>query len=154
YTLSTNSNTAIGALLMGEYEGYKLRYAGKVGTGYSAAMARDLFRRLSKLSTGTSPFSETPPSDVRRTAHWTKPHLVAEVEFGAWTSDRILRHAAFMGLREDKEAHDVKTETIIPVEKATKSARSIEKAKSKSAKKATGQDVAGVSISHPARVIY
>ncbi len=145
FTLSNVSKTSIGALLLGEYDGDELVYVGKVGTGYSHDMASELFRKLSKISREQPSFADV-PVDVRRTSVWVKPQHVAEIEFGAWTSDHILRHAAFLGLRQDKEPKDVKRERVLPVKEITKP-----KAKSK----ATNTDVVlGVAISHPERVIY
>lgn len=138
YVQSSTGQKAVGALLMGEYRDGKLAYAGKVGTGYTQASAKDLFTKLAKLKTDAPPFAAV-PSDARRGAVWTKPSLVAEVEFGAWTADRILRHAAFVGLREDKAPRDVKPERVLPVKKVA----------------ATADDtVGGVKISHPERVVY
>ena len=152
FTLSSNSNAAIGALLLGEYDGDELHYVGKVGTGFSADTARTLFRTLSKIGAKSAPFIEAVPSDVRRTARWAKPRLVAEIEFGAWTSDHILRHAAFMGLRDDKEARDVKAETIVPIAKVVKSPAKKSRRAAKS--KSEDDDIGGVTITHPDRLIY
>jgi len=151
YTLSTKSDTAIGALLLGEYKNGKLIYVGKVGTGYTAASAKSLFTKLSKSAVKKPPF-ESVPGDVKRTSHWTRPQMVAEIEFGAWTSDHILRHAAFLGLRDDKTPRDVKTEDPIAVEKIEKPTKTTRRKK----RLANDEDdtVAGVTISHPERLIY
>lgn len=138
---SSTGAAAVGALLMGEYRDGKLAYAGKVGTGYTQASARDLFKRLAKLKAPKPAFAAV-PTDAKRGAVWTKPQLVAEVEFGAWTADRILRHAAFIGLREDKTAREVTPERVLPVKKITGN------------KKESSDLVGGVRISHPERVIY
>ena len=141
YVPSTVSATAIGALLMGEHRNGKLAYAGKVGTGYTQASARELYAKLSKLKAKTPAFDKV-PTEARRGAVWTKPKLVAEVEFGAWTADRILRHAAFIGLREDKTARDVKAEPVRSVKKVSEDTPAEDNA------------VGGVTITHPERVIY
>ncbi len=150
YTDSTAMKNAIGALLLGEYQGKKLVYVGKVGTGYSNADAKTLHKKLSALAAKSAPFEET-TTDARRGAHWVKPELIAEIEFGAWTADHILRHAAFLGLRADKEPGDVKTEKELPLREITKP-RAKSAAQRKPAK--SGEDVAGVTITHPARMIY
>jgi bifunctional non-homologous end joining protein LigD len=150
FTRSAVSPRAIGALLMGEYTGRKLTYVGKVGTGYTTETARDLFAQLSRIKRDTTPFQAV-PSEVRKTAVWVAPKLVAEVEFSAWTSDHILRHAAFLGLREDKPATDIRPEKILPVKKIVKQ---IAPAKSGEATAQSAPDVLGVAISHPERVIY
>ncbi len=137
YIPSAKSPKAVGALLMGECRGGKLSYVGKVGTGYTQASARELFAKLSKRASKAAPF-ESVPAEARRGAVWAKPQLVAEVEFGAWTADRILRHAAFIALREDKTARDVKPERVLPVKKVT----------------AEDNAVRGITVTHPERVIY
>jgi len=149
YVVSTVSKTSIGALLMGEYIGGKFVYVGKVGTGYSNAMAAELFNKLSKLKRDDPPFQKT-PSDVRREAVWVAPKLVAEVEFAAWTSDHVLRHAAFQGLREDKSPKDVHPEKVEPVSTAVARAAKTRR----TSKKENRPEVLGIGISHPERTIY
>ena len=153
FTPSTLSKTSIGALLLGEYDGDELIYVGKVGTGYTHESAADLFRRLSKISREQPPFSAV-PSDVRRNSVWVKPQHVAEIEFGAWTSDHIVRHAAFLGLREDKEPKDVKRERVLPVKKIKEEESAPKPKKRAKVTSADGDTVLGISISHPDRVIY
>ena len=153
FTMSTVSKTSIGALLLGEYDGDELIYVGKVGTGYTHESAADLFRRLSKISREQPSFAAV-PSDVRRNSVWVKPEYVAQIEFGAWTSDHILRHAAFLGLREDKEPKDVKRERVLPVKKIEKEEAALKTKKRVKAKSNDGSDVLSISISHPERVIY
>lgn len=148
YTLSSNSSHAIGSLLLGEIKDGHLIYVGKVGTGFSAADTKTLFKKLSAAAIDKSPFEKV-PAEARRTARWTKPQLVAEVEFGAWTNDHILRHAAFLGLRADKVAQDVKTERVMPVSEATRAVKAgLKKVKTK------GAEVEGIPISHPDRLVY
>ena len=112
----------IGALLVGTYEGGALRFAGKVGTGFTNAQARSLRATLERLSTQECPFSPRPAGWLGRNAHWVRPELVCEVAFTEWTSDGSLRHPSFQGLREDKRAEEVvrerptATETVLPTE--------------------------------------
>jgi bifunctional non-homologous end joining protein LigD len=105
YTDPAGSRTNFGALLVGYYEEGVLRYAGKVGTGYSAASLAELGARLRKLETATSPFVDARP--VPRGAHWTRPRLVAQIGFAEWTSEGRLRQARFVGLRDDKRPEEV-----------------------------------------------
>jgi DNA ligase D-like protein (predicted ligase) len=105
YTDPKGSREEFGALLVGYYEGGKLRYAGKVGTGFTEETLRELGRRLAALRTGASPFSE--PVRPSRGVHWVKPELVAEVGFTEWTNDGKLRHPRFLGPRTDKRAKEV-----------------------------------------------
>jgi bifunctional non-homologous end joining protein LigD len=104
YTPPKGSRTDLGALLLGYYERGRLRYAGKVGTGFTRATLRDLARRLEPLERDDSPFDD----EVReRGATWVEPRLVAQIGFSEWTRDGRLRHPRFLGLREDKAAEEV-----------------------------------------------
>ena len=107
YTKPTGSRQYFGALLLGTYQGKKLRYAGKVGTGFDTETLRQLFGKLRKLTQAKSPFVD----EVReRTAAFVRPTLVAQVAYTEWTKDGRLRHPAFLGLRDDKAAQDVHRE--------------------------------------------
>jgi bifunctional non-homologous end joining protein LigD len=105
YTDPGGSRTDFGALLVGYYEQGSLRYAGKVGTGYTQATLRDLGIRLRRLETAKSPFVDARP--IPRGAHWTKPKLVAQIGFAEWTADARLRQPRFLGLRDDKRPAEV-----------------------------------------------
>jgi bifunctional non-homologous end joining protein LigD len=100
YTDPAGSRTDFGALLVGYYEDGRLRYAGKVGTGYTVATLRDLGARLRKLETPESSFVDVRP--VPRGTHWVRPALVAQIGFAEWTRDGRLRQPRFLGLRDDK----------------------------------------------------
>ena len=112
YTDPEGARTGLGALLIGVYERGHLRYAGKVGTGFTTATLRALRRRLGPLAQRESPFADRVPG-VRR-VHWVRPELVAEVAFTEWTGDGKLRHPSFKGLREDKKPTEVVRERPIP----------------------------------------
>jgi bifunctional non-homologous end joining protein LigD len=104
YTAPRGSRTDLGALLLGYYDGDELRYAGKVGTGFTRETLHDLATRLAPLKRDRSPFAD----EVReRTATWVEPELVAQVGFSEWTRDHRLRHPRFLGLRDDKAAREV-----------------------------------------------
>jgi bifunctional non-homologous end joining protein LigD len=94
----------IGALLAGYYDDSELRFAGKVGTGFSEEDLDRLGARLRPLRRRDSPFSGRQPE---RGAIFVEPKLVAEVEFGEWTQAGTMRHPVFKGLRTDKPARDV-----------------------------------------------
>ncbi|KGJ12413.1 DNA ligase D (plasmid) [Paracoccus versutus] len=117
YVPSSVSRRAIGSLILGVYEQGGLQHVGRVGTGFSAAVAEDLFRRLERMRIPDSPFAARLTADEARQARYVRPELVAEVEFRAWTADGHLRHAAFRGLREDKPAAEIVRETAKPAAK-------------------------------------
>lgn len=102
-----NRHGHLGSLLVGVYEDGRLRYSGKVGTGFTSRELDRLGDVLAPLATSESPFEPPPPRVVARTAHYVRPELVAEVEFGEWSSEGILRHPSYLGLRDDKQPTDV-----------------------------------------------
>jgi bifunctional non-homologous end joining protein LigD len=103
YTPPQGSRAEFGALLVGLYDRGKLRYTGKVGTGYTQETLRDLGAKLRKLRTDTSPFD---PAPRIRDAFWVKPRLVAQLAYAEWTADGKLRQPAFLGLRTDKRPEE------------------------------------------------
>jgi len=105
YTDPAGSRTDFGALLVGYYEDGSLRYAGKVGTGYTAATLRELGALVRKLQTPESPFVDARP--IPKGTHWTRPELVAQIGFAEWTNDGRLRQPRFLGLRDDKGPAEV-----------------------------------------------
>jgi bifunctional non-homologous end joining protein LigD len=110
------SRQGFGSLLLGYFEGNRLLYAGKVGTGFDSRDLKRLYGRLQRLERGTSPFIKV---DIpRRGLHWVEPHLVAEIAFAEWTPEGKLRQGRFLGLRDDKAARDVVRERKKPVSAA------------------------------------
>jgi DNA ligase D-like protein (predicted ligase) len=105
FTDPGGSRTDFGALLVGYYQDSRLLYAGKVGTGYTAATLRDLGARLRELETADSPFADARP--IPRGTHWTRPDLVAQIGFAEWTTDGRLRQPRYLGLRDDKRPAEV-----------------------------------------------
>jgi bifunctional non-homologous end joining protein LigD len=103
YTPIKRGERAIGALLLAVREGRRFVYAGKVGTGYTDASRRELYRRLEPDHVETPPVEGAPRM---RDARWVKPRLVAQVAFTEWTSDGKLRHPSFKGLRDDKRPEE------------------------------------------------
>ncbi len=111
FTAPRGARQGFGALLLGYWDGGRLRYAGKVGTGFSGATLKALSSQLALLERPSSPFAEL----VReKGARWAEPVLVAEVAFSNWTPDGRLRHPRFMGLRPDKPSRQVRREPAGP----------------------------------------
>ncbi len=104
------------SLLLAVNEDGKLRYAGKVGTGFSMDVLQDLLTKLRKVETSKAP-ADVPRSESRG-AHWVQPKLVAEVAFAEFTSEGVVRHASFLGLRGDKPAREIVREEAQPVDAA------------------------------------
>src|SRR3954462_13247298 len=148
------SRPGFGALLLGVHDipGGKLRYAGKVGTGFDEHLLDVLTRRLAKLKRPDSPLANAPRE---KGIEWVRPQLVCEVAFAERTDDGILRQASFMGLREDIPAKSVSEERAQkPPEEQTPSRaegarRPLDRAPEKS-----GNVVHGTKITHPERIVY
>lgn len=106
FTAPRGSRIELGALLLGYYEDGRLRYAGKVGTGFDRETLRELGAMLRERTVERSPFGD--PGEIReRGVSWVRPELVAQVAFTEWTGHGRLRHPRFLGLREDKAAREV-----------------------------------------------
>jgi bifunctional non-homologous end joining protein LigD len=118
FTKNVDTSKPFSALLMGVFQNGKFIYTGKVGTGFSIKMQEELLEKMEAIATDKSPFEErtkthgynfyTKPHIATTT--WVKPQLIAEVAFTEMTKDNVMRHPAFMGLREDKKAKEVKLE--------------------------------------------
>jgi len=111
FTDPGGTRAGLGALLLGYYtEDAQLVFAGKVGTGFTHQSAIDLRHTLNRLERRASPYAAPPPRPIARRAHWVTPTLVCEVSFTEWTSDGMIRHPVFQGLRKDKSPHEVRRE--------------------------------------------
>ncbi len=104
FTVPKGSRTGFGALLVGYYTDGKLRYAGKVGTGFDHRMIEDMRTQMDRLACDRSPFADAPREGG---VTWVTPKLVGEFGFAEWTRDGRLRHPRFLGLRRDKPARQV-----------------------------------------------
>ncbi|MDF2389330.1 DNA ligase D, partial [Nostoc ellipsosporum NOK] len=149
YLPSEKTGRGLRSLLVGYNEDGRLRYAGRVGTGFSAKSANALKKKLDALKAKESPFDSAVPKG--KGLIWVKPELVGEVEFRSWTSDRIIRHASFQGLREDKPAEEV-------VQEKPKPARAKSPAKDKPPASATAQPAGTmtttVKLSHADKLLW
>ena len=110
YLPSTAAKGTVGALVVGYFDGGKLHYAGRVGTGYSGQQARLLRDELEKIASVRPALANAPPAGVTKGVRWAEPRLVCEVEYRGWTADRLIRQAAFKGLREDRRPQDITIE--------------------------------------------
>ena len=119
YTAPRGSRAHFGALHLGLYEGGRLVYVSKVGTGFDESTLALVARRLEPLARATSPFDVGTPSG--RGHHWVEPKLVCEVRFTEWTADGGIRHPTFLGLRDDKRPEDCVRE--VPTEREGQEAR-------------------------------
>jgi bifunctional non-homologous end joining protein LigD len=97
----------LGALLVGVYEGDRLRYAGKIGSGFTNATRPELLAALQGLETELPPFSPAPPRAVSRDTIWVRPEVVIRADFAGWTGDGLVRQAAYKGLDRGKDPHKV-----------------------------------------------
>ncbi len=111
YTAPKGSRTDFGALLVGYYDGDELRYAGKVGTGFTERTLAELGGELRARSREEAPFADAAEIPNARAANWVAPELVAEIGFTEWTRAGRLRHPRFLGLRDDKPARKVVRES-------------------------------------------
>jgi bifunctional non-homologous end joining protein LigD len=146
FTEPAGSRQGFGALLLGFYEDGRLRYAGKVGTGFSDRVLKTLHQTLVALERPKPPFVNPPTGYEAKGAHWVTPQLVAEIRFAEWTQEGILRQPSFQGLRTDKPATEIGRERAAPpVERHTGTRTS--------KPKGTHQATAG-RLTNPDRVLY
>lgn len=155
-TAPEGSRHGFGSLLLAVMEPAGLRYAGKVGTGFSDRSLKELHQRLTKLTVETPPLAKAPRL---RNVRWVRPELVCEVSFTEFTRDGSLRHPSFEGLREDKPATQVAREEPVPPGARAKAKRSQRTRAVRAATTTGGSNgneklvVGGVRISHPERVM-
>ncbi len=109
FTEPQGERIGFGALHVGFYEDGKLRYAGKVGTGYDDAFLEEWRDKFEEIEQKSSPFEDY-EGDGETDSHWLKPKYVGDFDFTEWTDDNKLRHPRFIGMRYDKDPEDVKKE--------------------------------------------
>ncbi len=169
FTDPQGSRTGFGALLLGIYEEGKLRYAGKVGTGFDDKTLAKLRPILGKLEQKEAPFDNPPRGFEAKGAHWVKPQLVGEIAFTEWSNDGALRHPSFQGLREDKKATEVVREEAAPVKanaikrdapdpapapRTRGAARATSARNTANATASPADTVAGIKLSHPDKQFF
>lgn len=138
FTNNEGSNKIFSSLLVGVFEDGKLQYTGKIGTGFNKKLQEELIQQFKPLITKRSPFTTVPdinkpsrfrPNPPKATATWLKPVLVCEVSYAEMTSDGVMRHPSFEGMRIDKEANTVIHEVEKATSKMTKEHRELAKKK-------------------------
>lgn len=154
YTEPKGSRSAFGALLLGlhDADSGELRYAGKVGTGFSDSTLRTLLQQLEPLKTRTPAPVNPPKGAEARGVTWLEPKLLAEVAYAEMTREGAVRHAVFHGLRTDKPASQITQE--VPARPTKPKSAKPRKATSRTAQKADQADLQGqMRITHPERII-
>ncbi|KTT66032.1 ATP-dependent DNA ligase [Pseudomonas oryzihabitans] len=150
YTPPKGGRQHLGALLVALHDDQgELHYAGKVGTGFTAAQLKQLHERFQPLISDRPPVVDPPKGAAYRQVTWLKPEQLCEIAYAEMTQDRIVRQGVFHGLRDDKPASEIGLETATPAREAERADRTPRKASGKQ----KDAEVAGVRISHPERVI-
>jgi len=137
YISSTAASRAVGALALGYYADGSLVYAGRVGTGWSLNLAVSLKSQLDKIKAAKPKLSKPMPAGTEKGVVWAEPRLICEVEYRDWTRDGLIRQASFKGLREDKPPEEIGLEA--PTKRATAG---------------NGAESAGVTLTHPERILW
>jgi bifunctional non-homologous end joining protein LigD len=149
FSPSTAMPHAVGALTVAFHDNGKLRYAGRVGTGYTQKTARELWKRLDTLRVDRPPVA-LPEDERRKDVVWVKPEVVIETEFRGVTQDGLLRQASYKGLREDKPAREVVREVAKPAAQR----QTVRKSATPKRADKSGADIATVHLTHPDRVYW
>ncbi len=164
----TQEGKKLRSLLAGVHRGEKLVYVGRVGTGFSEKVMRELLPRFKAVESKQSPFDKAGSPPHESNMHWARPELVAEIEFAGWTGDGNVRQAAFKGLRADKPADEVEAEKpmktklapVIPTGARRAKRRDLSSGgKKKDPSASLGMTrgpgmIMGVSISHPDKLLW
>jgi bifunctional non-homologous end joining protein LigD len=154
------TNGKFRSLMAGVYRKDHLAFVGMVGTGFGQDQVKRIMPALKASGSDRSPFGGKNAPRKARDVHWLKPELVAEIEFAGWTGDGNVRQAAFKGLRQDKDAREVRAE--LPMMTSVAQPAAVKKAAGKSKTPAVGTkangkgnaEVMSVVISHPEKAMW
>lgn len=138
---SNKAGRAFSSLLLAVHEEGKLRYAGRVGSGYTGARLDELAKKFKQHARKSAPVDDVPRA-IARHAHFVDPVFVAEIAFRGWTHDGLVRQGSFKGLRADKPARQIVREKPMPKAQAVKLSKT-----------ETGE-IEGIRITHPDRVVF
>jgi bifunctional non-homologous end joining protein LigD len=150
----STTNGRFRSLLVGVNRGAHFVYVGRVGTGYGGTKVRSLLPRLKSVAAAKSPFTGIGAPRKEAGVTWTKPELVAEIEFAGWTGDGMVRQAAFKGLREDKPAKEVEAEKPAKPPRTDVPAPSRPASPARPPKSSGKPVVMGVLISNPDKALW
>jgi bifunctional non-homologous end joining protein LigD len=114
WTAARTAAIPLGSLLLGLYEGKKLRFIGHVGTGFDGKKLQELSAKLKELAAGASPFEGAPETNEKPS--WVAPKLVARVKYSGWTQEKALRHPVFIALREDMRSEECQWASEVPAQ--------------------------------------
>jgi bifunctional non-homologous end joining protein LigD len=157
YSPASADPHAVGALTVAVQDNGELRYAGRVGTGYTRKTARQLWQRLKSLKIDKPPLT-LPQDERRKDVIWVKPQVVIEVQYRGVTQGNVLRQASFKGLREDKPAREVVREVPVAAMAQRQAVRKSARTKAKPERAKVGArsqvDVGNVHLTHPDRVYW
>jgi bifunctional non-homologous end joining protein LigD len=148
----TKTGNRFRSLIVGVHRGKNFIYTGRVGTGFGGNKVAALVAALKPLEVQRSSFSGKSPPKRGDEIVWVKPELVAEIEFAGWTSDGLVRQAAFKGLREDKPADEVEAEK--PSDADTKLLEPSSSPPRSAGRQAGRANVMGVLISSPDKILW
>ena len=171
FSPSSKPGRPFASLLIGSFDGNRLIYHGRIGTGFNTRLMDELSARMRPMVRKTSPFAigkgaaaDPVPAAIARNAQWLTPKLVVEVEFAELTDSGHVRHGVFQGLREDKSAKDVHFEQpahAVPSARPAQEKPSGRKSRTESAQmkqassiKEKDEKVQGITLTHPDRILF
>ncbi|SRR5579871_532106 len=150
YVPSTAASRAVGALALGYYSNSDLVYAGRVGTGWSAALASSLYDDLNNIKATRPALRDALPVGAEKGVVWAEPRLVCAVEFRDWTDDGLIRQSSFKGLREDKPAQDISLESPQPATPRKRGKAGAGRSTNPSRPAGAGD----IKLTHPERILW